>query len=193
MLLCNADTHGQASLVGWRVVPPVTWLEVRRVTLSWRSGLSEGPRGGIGSLGLVLADRFTKGRDLVGPCKQPADPSPASMCTLLEIEHHVKREEEVDGESRMYRLAVGDRTQLEAVSRPDLQFERVFCDGSRGRRKRVPTLLEPQRGARSYKCAVWLDQIESTVWCSIECSMVRAKDNSGRRFYAPTSKSSTKG
>jgi hypothetical protein len=47
------------------------------------------------------------------------------MCTLLEIEHHVKREEEVDGESRMYRLAVGGRTQLEAVSSPDLQFERA--------------------------------------------------------------------
>jgi hypothetical protein len=122
---------------------------------------------------------------LPAKCSQPADPEPASICTLLEIEHLVRWEEEVDGERRIHRLAVGDMTQLEAVSRPDMQFETVFCDGSRGRRKRVPTLLKPQRGARSFKYAVWLDQIE--------CSMVRAEDSSGRRFYVPTNKSSTKG
>jgi hypothetical protein len=123
--------------------------------------------------------------DVAANCLQPADPAPASICTLLEIDHLVKWEEEVDGERRIYRLAVGDMTLLEAVSRPDLQFETVFCDGSRGRRKRVPTLLKPQQGARSFKYAVWLDQIE--------CSMVRAEDTSGRRFYVPTNKSSTKG
>jgi hypothetical protein len=82
--------------------------------------------------------------DVAANCKQPADPAPANMCTLLEIDHLVIWEEEVDGERRIHRLAVGDMTQLETVSRPDLQFETVFCDGSRGRRKRVPTLLKPQ-------------------------------------------------
>jgi hypothetical protein len=124
---------------------------------------------------------------LPAKCMQPVDPAPASMCMLLEIEH-LMRWEEVDdsnGEKRTYRLAVGNMTQLQAICKPALNFETVFCDGSRGRRKRVPTLLTPQPGARSYKYAVWLDQIES--------AMVKAEDSKGRCYYVPTNKSSTKG
>jgi hypothetical protein len=124
---------------------------------------------------------------LPAKCIEQADPAPASMCMLLEIEHLVRWEEvdEVDGMKRTYRLAVGNMTQLEAVSNPALGFETVFCDGSRGRRKRVPTLLTPQPGARSYKYAVWLDQIE--------CAMVKAEDSRGKCYYIPTNKSSSKG
>jgi hypothetical protein len=117
-------------------------------------------------------------------CMQPADPAPASMCMLLEIEHLV-RWEEVDGEKRTYGLEVGEMTRLEAICKPALCFETVFCNGSRGRRKRVPALLTPRPGARSYKYAVWLDQIE--------CAMVKAENSKGKCYYVPTNKTSTKG
>jgi hypothetical protein len=38
-----------------------------RKEMAWRSGLSEGPRLGIGRSCLVLADWFSKGRDIARP------------------------------------------------------------------------------------------------------------------------------
>jgi hypothetical protein len=88
-------------------------------------------------------------------CIHPAGPEPPSMCMLLEVEHLVKWKEvdEMDGEKRTYRLAVGDMTQLEAVCKPALNFETSFCDGSLERRKRLPTLLTPQKTEARQKTA----------------------------------------
>jgi hypothetical protein len=62
----------------------------------------------------------------------------------------------------------GDMTELELVSPPELRFETVFCDGNRGRMKRIPNMLRPKSKAGKYMYSVWLDQIE--------CPMVHATD-----------------
>jgi hypothetical protein len=122
---------------------------------------------------------------LPSQCQQPASLAPSSICTLLEIEQLVRWEQEEDGQQKVYRFAVGSMTELEPVLQPELRFETVFCDGSRGRMKRVPTMLRPKAKAVRYKYAVWLDQIE--------CPMVHAIDSKGGHYYIPTNKLSLKG
>jgi hypothetical protein len=118
-------------------------------------------------------------------CQQPANPAPSSICTVLKIEHLVRWEQEEDGQRKVYRLAVGDMTELEPVVQPELKFDTVYCDGSRGRMKRVPTMLRPKPKAQKYKYAVWLDQVEGP--------MVHATASKGSDYYIPTNKLSLKG
>jgi hypothetical protein len=118
-------------------------------------------------------------------CAAPTDPAPPSMLTLLEVEHLVKWEQEVDGRTLMRRLAIGIMKPLQPVANQLLQFETVFCDGSRGRRKRVPTMLTVPPGAAGFKYAVFLDQIE--------CAMVKATDSTGHNCYVPVNRSGMKG
>jgi hypothetical protein len=88
---------------------------------------------------------------LPGQCQQPATLAPSSICTMLEIEHLVRWEQEEDDQQKVDRFAVGSMTELEPVLRQELRFETVFCDGTRGRIKRVPTMLRPKAKARRYK------------------------------------------
>ena len=86
-----------------------------------------------------------------------------------------------------YRLAVGEMTTLDAVSKADCAhlFEVGFCDGSDGRRKRFPSLLRKSR-RRSYPYAVWLRDVEA--------AMVSAVDASGvATHFIPPLKSSRHG
>jgi hypothetical protein len=138
-----------------------------------------------------VQDHVVRAANVAGDCRLaahqlehkrrlPINPAPASMCMLLEIEYLVKWEQELKGKSRVFRFATGNMTELQCVQNTLLGFETAFCDGSRGRCKRVPTLLTPARGARSYKYAVWLDQID--------CAMVSAQDEKGKQFYMTTNK-----
>jgi hypothetical protein len=114
-------------------------------------------------------------------------PAPWSICTVLpvEIEHLVKWEQEEDGVKKIYRMAVGETVKLEPVSQLELRFDTVYCDSSRGRIKRVPTMVRPKPRAPKYKYAVWLDRVERT--------MVHATDSKGTDYYIPTNKLSLKG
>lgn len=79
-------------------------------------------------------------------------------------------------------------TQLEAVPNDKLQHETVYCDGSLGRRRRVPTLLRPCKGrsGKPFKYAVWLQDIQG--------ALVVPRDSQGRvTRYVPTNKTGLRG
>jgi hypothetical protein len=56
-------------------------------------------------------------------------------------------------------------------------FETVFCEGTRGRMKQVPTMLRPKAKSGKYKYDGGLDQIE--------CPMVLATDSKEGYYYIP--------
>jgi hypothetical protein len=82
-------------------------------------------------------------------------------------------------------MAVGEMMELEPVGQLELRFDTVYCDSSRSRMKRVPTMLRPNPRAPKYTYAVWLDQVEGP--------MVHAAENKGTNYYIPTNKLSLKG
>jgi hypothetical protein len=114
---------------------------------------------------------------------------PGSICTVLTVERLLLWREQRDGEMLTRRLAMGVMTELVPAGSAANGYEMNYCDGTRGRRKRVPTMLTPAQGnGRSYKYAVWLDQIECTMACGLQ-------QQGGRDtvFYIPVNKSSRRG
>jgi hypothetical protein len=89
------------------------------------------------------------------------DPEPGSICTVLTVERLLLWSEQRNGEKMTRRLAMGVMTELVPAGSAEDGYEMAFCDGTRRRRKRVPTMLTPAQGKnKSYKYAVWLDQIK---------------------------------
>jgi hypothetical protein len=118
-------------------------------------------------------------------CAEPVTAAPGSICSVLHVEHLLRWTQDKDGEPTACRLVLGQMTELEPVLNDLLQFDTVFCDGTRGRRRRYPTMMRPAPRKRPYKYAVYLDQVE--------CTMVTGQDSKGARSYIPTSKSGLRG
>jgi hypothetical protein len=122
-----------------------------------------------------------------GHCTQQLEPG--SICTVLEVERLLLWREQRDGKMLTRRLATGVMTELVPAGSAVHGYEMAFCDGTRGRRKRVPTMLTPAAGkGRSYTYAVWLDQIECTMACGLQQQSGRDK-----LYYIPVNKSSRRG
>ena len=118
-------------------------------------------------------------------CNQPASRTPPSMCGVLHIQRLLKWTQTKDGTMLTRRLAIGKMHDLTPVADKLQRYSEVYCDGSRGRSKQFPTMLQPTRGRNSYTYAVWLSQIE--------CAMVKYVDARGTVFYVPTNKLSLRG
>jgi hypothetical protein len=161
--------------------------EAAQSTLAWvTTNLIEVQRSAAATATMQAMHHCQKvAQELPFTCAVPANPAPPSICTLVEVEHLVKWQQERDGRSLTHRLAVGLMKPLNPVTNMLLRFDTKYCDGSRGRRKRVPTMFSLPAGEAGYKYAVFLDQIE--------CAMVKATDVSGNNFFIPVNKMSTKG
>jgi hypothetical protein len=80
------------------------------------------------------------------------DLEPGSICTVLTIERLLLWLEQRNGEKMTRRLAMGVMTELVPAGCAEDGYEMAFCNGTRGRRKRVPTMLTPAQGRnKSYK------------------------------------------
>jgi hypothetical protein len=114
----------------------------------------------------------------------PAESSPGSICTLMKVERLFLWRQ--NGVCR--RLVQGTMTNLVPVGSAENGYEQIYCDGSRGRRKRVPSMLIPDPRLKPYPYVVWLDQVE--------CPMVCGVQQEGRQrkvFYVPPHKDSRRG
>lgn len=125
---------------------------------------------------------------------------PDSCSTVLEMQALVqwKQMHELQSEGdaqtvvkldrpKVYRLAVGEMSLLEPVSKascPHL-YETGFCSGSLGRRKRYPSLLRKAR-TPSFLYAIWLRDVETALVSAGEAG-------AAPQYFVPPLKSSRLG
>lgn len=93
---------------------------------------------------------------------------PTSVCSVLEVQELLRWQQSTEeGRDKVYWLVLGTMTALRPVSsdKPGCAhvYEQGFCDGSHGRRKRFPSLLEKPEQAQSHLYAVWLSQVEAAM------------------------------
>jgi hypothetical protein len=117
-----------------------------------------------------------------------AEQSPGSICAVLTVERLFLWREKGAAGDVCHRLVQGTMTDLVPAGSVENGYEQIYCDGSRGRRKRVPSMLTPDRRSKPFPCIVYLDQVE----CAMTCGVQR-ESRPQTVCYAPPHKASGRG